>query len=62
MTNIESAIQKLYLECTDRHMDGYYCFEKKKQLLLAKWKIEKLLPKCPTFVGEEEFIKEHQCD
>ena len=60
--NILNQIDNLYLECTDRHMDGFYTFEKKKQMLLAKWKLEKYLPKCPTYVGEEEWIKENLCD
>jgi hypothetical protein len=63
MSNVMDEINKLYWECTDPNRDGFTAFEKKKQLLLAKWKIEKYLPQCPCYQGEEEWIKENcECD
>jgi hypothetical protein len=62
MSQILNEIEKLYYDITDPRMDGFVTFEKKKQLLLAKWKIEKYLPQCPNYAGEEEWVKDNKCD
>lgn len=59
MSKVIDEINKLFYDCTDPRLDGFTTFEKKKQLLLAKWKIEKYLPQCPCHVGEEDWIKEN---
>lgn len=59
-TSAENLVWTLFVRSCDPHMDGFYQFEQKKELLRMRHLIDKLLPQTPTFVGEEEFMKELQ--
>lgn len=52
----EIFIWNCFHYCCDAHNDGFSQFEKKKNLYRMKWLLEDLIPKTPTFVGEDEFI------
>jgi len=54
--SILDRIEQLRYEATDRHMDGFYCWDKKKQLYEILWAAEKGLAACSTFVGEDEWL------
>ena len=45
-------------ECSWPGNDGYTGFELKKKLMEVKFLVEDLIEKCPTFVGEEEWLHE----
>lgn len=45
-------------ECSWPGNDGYSAFELKKKLMDVKFLVEDLIEKCPTFVGEEEWLHE----
>lgn len=51
-------ISSLYRECCDTRNDGWTAFEYKKDILKIKYHLENLINKCPTFIGETEFIEE----
>lgn len=51
-------IQDLKYDMHDQRMTGYFNFEAKKKLLAILWECEKALENAPTFVGEEEWLKE----
>lgn len=57
MSNIEQQIYDAYYYCTDPRMDGFTQFSVKQKLYEVKWLVDNLLSKCPTFVGEEEFVQ-----
>lgn len=58
MKTIEQQLYDAFYNCTDPRMDGYSQFNSKQKLYEAKWLADKLLYKCPTFVGEEEYLEE----
>lgn len=45
--------------CNDRN-DGYTQWEIKQDLYRLQWLIDNILRQSPSFVGEEEFLKEHE--
>lgn len=57
MKTAEQQIWDAFYYCTDPRMDGFSQFYKKQKLYEIKWLVEELLPKCPTFVGEDEFVQ-----
>lgn len=59
---VEQQIWDAYYYCTDPRMDGYTQFAKKQALYKIKWLVDDLLPKCPTFVGEQEFVQSRGID
>jgi len=54
--SILDRIEQLRIEATDNHMDGFYCWDKKKQLYEVLWATEKSLAACSTFAGEDEWL------
>jgi len=54
--SILDRIEQLRYEATDRHMDGFYCWDKKKQLYEVLWAAEKGLAACSSFEGESEWL------
>jgi hypothetical protein len=60
MISTKDFMYDTYYKVTDPRMDGFYCFANKQKLYEIKWLVDSLLSKCPTFVGEEEFVKENR--
>ncbi len=56
--NILYEIEKLMWEMKDKHMDGYYCWDRKQKLYEIKWAVEKALVDAPVFHGEKEWMEE----
>ena len=54
--SIVNQIEHLRYEATDPHMDGFYCWDKKKQLYEILWTAQKCLAACSTFAGEDEWL------
>ena len=54
--SIVNQIEQLQYEATDRYMDGFYCWHKKKQLYEVLWAAKKGLAACSTFAGEDEWL------
>lgn len=52
-------IQSLGFDMRDKYMDGYFQFGAKQKLYEILWEVQKQLKDSPTFVGEEEWIKNH---
>lgn len=59
-TGIISRIWDIIYYCKDPRMDGFTQFEQKKTLYMINRIIEDELKKCPTFVGEQEWLKENK--
>lgn len=57
MGDLDWVIYQYYLTATDDHEDGLTQLEYKKKLYKIKWRVDELLQKCPTFVGEQEFLE-----
>ena len=58
--DIIRQIQSMYYATTDARMDGFVTWGVKQDLYKIKWLVDQELAKCPTFAGEEEFLKEMQ--
>ena len=57
---IISNIARMYHESTSPYNDGFVGFGIKKELYEIKWFLDMIMEKCHTYVGEEEFLKEHE--
>lgn len=57
--NIHSQISKAGYELNNFYNDGFVQFEIKKDLYRIKWLVDDILKGASTFVGEDEFLKEH---
>lgn len=63
--NIASArteIQKAMMEITSPYNDGYVSWSHKQRLWQLKWYLDAQLKRCPTYVGEEEWIAEQRTE
>ena len=58
ITQIKGDLSMIAHECSWPGNDGYTAFELKKKLMDVKFLVEDLIEKCPTFVGEEEWLHE----
>jgi hypothetical protein len=52
--------QQIYHSAIDPYHDGFTGWHCKKDLLRVKLALEDMLEKCPTFVGEKEWLLEHE--
>jgi hypothetical protein len=63
MTNdVIWEIQKLGNKATDPNMTGWVNWPAKQELYKIYWAVKKQLNKCSNFVGEDEWIREHEED
>jgi hypothetical protein len=60
--DIVSQINIMTLECRSPLNDGFTQWGIKQDLLRIKWILDDALNRCPTFVGEEEFIEKYEQD
>ena len=58
VSRIKGDLQMMSHECNYPGNDGFMQFEIKKDLMEIKFLLEDLIEKCPTFVGEEEWMHE----
>ena len=58
VSRIKGDLQMMSHECNYAGNDGFMQFEIKKDLMEIKFLLEDLIEKCPTFVGEEEWMHE----
>lgn len=52
-------VRKYGFDATDKYMDGFYQFHHKQKLYEVMWEAQRQLARCPTFVGEEEWVDEN---
>ena len=58
-----SVHHQIYMSGVELHSpynDGYTTFEIKKDLHKLKWLLDEIMADSPTFVGEDDFLKEHE--
>ena len=53
-----SQIRKAIIEMNSPYNDGYLAWGIKQDLYLLKFMLDNVLANAPTFVGEEEWLKE----
>ena len=58
--DITSQVHSLAREISSPYNDGYTTFEIKKDLHKLKWLLDEIMADSPTFVGEDDFLKEHE--
>ena len=56
---LEEMVYDLGYAMNDMRNDGFTTFEYKKRLYQTMWLCEEFLKKSSHYVGEEEFLKEH---
>jgi|APCry1669190288_1035285.scaffolds.fasta_scaffold303259_1 hypothetical protein len=60
--DIVTQLNIMAMECRSPLNDGYTAWEVKQDLLRIKWLLEDALNRCPSFSGEEEFVRKHEHD
>lgn len=53
-------VRDIGFDMRDKYMGGYAQFHAKQKLYKVLWEIENQLKDAPTFVGEEEWLKEQR--
>lgn len=54
---------QIYMSGVELHSprnDGFTQWEIKKDLYKLRWMLDQIMKESPTFVDEEEFVKEHE--
>lgn len=57
--SVSHQIYMTGVEVCDSKNDGFTSFYLKQDLYKLKWLIDEIIKDSPTFVGEDEFVKEH---
>lgn len=60
VNNIKNSISNAYYVCSDPRQDGYTTWPIKQELYQLKWFIDEVLGKCPTYVGEDQWLTEQE--
>jgi|TARA_R110002153_G_C13165669_1_gene483565 hypothetical protein len=60
MDSIISSIRKMNIEMCSPYNDGYASFGIKQDLYMIKFFLDKIIDEAPTFVGEDEWLKEQE--
>ena len=62
VNKVKEQIWQYQYVCTDPRMDGFVGFDCKQRLYEIKFAVDEALAKCPTFVGEEEWLEVKRTD
>jgi hypothetical protein len=62
VVDIATQINTMSYECSSSYNDGFMAFGIKQDMLRLKWILDDALARCPTFVGEAEFVDKHEKD
>jgi hypothetical protein len=60
VANIAQQINAAAYECISPYNDGYTSFYTKQDLYRIKWLIDDALKRCPTYAGEDEWLREQE--
>jgi len=60
IAEIINQIRATSYECADTRTDGWTGLGLKQDLHQIKWAIDEALRRCPTFVGEDEWLHEQE--
>jgi hypothetical protein len=59
-SDIKQEISKITWAATEPRMDGFVRWGRKQDLYELLWFVQEQLDMCGTYVGEEEFVKQHE--
>jgi hypothetical protein len=60
IADVSRQINSACYECNDSRNDGFVSFGTKQDLYRIKWILEDALKRCPTFAGEDEWLREQE--
>jgi hypothetical protein len=60
VADIAKQINCAVYECSDPRNDGFTSFYTKQDLYRIKWILDDALKRCPTFSGEDEWLREQE--
>lgn len=60
LLDVTTQINRAAAECSNPYTDGWVGFGYKQDLYRIKWVLEDALRRCPSFSGEEEWVKEQE--
>lgn len=60
VASVAQNINAAAYECSSPYNDGFTAFYTKQDLYRMKWLIDDALNRCPTFAGEEEWLREQE--
>ena len=58
--NVVQQINSAAWQANDPYFDGFVTFGIKQDLYRIKWAAEEALKRCPTYHGEDEWLKEQE--
>lgn len=59
---VENQLHQMHYGATDAKMTGWNNWPCKQDLYRVKFLVDELLEKCPTFVGEDEWLREQEAE
>ena len=60
VASIAQQINSAAYECISPYNDGFTGFYTKQDLYRIKWLVDDALKRCPTFSGEEDWLREQE--
>ena len=60
VASVAQNINAAAYECSSPYNDGFTGFYTKQDMYRMKWLIEDALNRCPTFAGEDEWLREQE--
>lgn len=60
VAEVVSHIRMAAYECSDMRTEGWTAFGIKQDLYQVKWAIDEAIRRCPSFVGEDEWLHEQE--
>lgn len=60
LLEVSRQINSAAAECSSSYTDGFLGWGYKQDLYRIKWILEDALKRCPSFSGEDEWVKEQE--
>lgn len=60
VVDVLSQIRMAAYECSDMRTDGWTAYGLKQDLYQIKWALDDALRRCPSFVDEDEWLREQE--
>ena len=60
VSSVSADINRMAHECTSPYNDGFVAWGIKQDLYRLKWILDDAIRRCPTFVNENEWLREQE--
>lgn len=62
VTEVENQLRRMHGGAIDPYVTGYNNWPCKQDLYRVKFLVDQLLSECPTFTGEQEWLREQEAE